>query len=301
MRLLLKAFLIAGLMCGVAGCGGVRVRKGDTLYSISKNYDIPMRALIEENGLEPPYTLTIGQYLYFPKIKTHRVRRGDTLYSIATQHNMSVSSLAKMNNIVAPYTIYQGQVLRISSWGGDQEKPIYSEKDRAPSLNKGKAANLNADKSSGSVAQDKKAEIERRKGVKNPAAFRGKANVPKSQAKKKFSWPTSGKIGTAFGSGNDGINILGKAGTSIKAADSGTVAYAGNELKGYGNLVLIRHKDGWITAYAHNRKLLVKKGDIVKKGQKIAEMGKTGNVKSPQLHFEIRYKAKVVNPTQYLP
>jgi len=294
MRLLLKTIVITGLICGVAGCSGVRVRKGDTLYSISKSHDIPVRALIEENQLEPPYTLSIGQYLAFPKMKTYRVRRGDTLYSIASQHNMSVSSLAKMNNIEAPYTIHQGQVLRISSWADDQKKPIYTESDRPTS-------SANATKTTGSVAQDKKTEIERRKNVKNPTAFQGKANVPKSQTKKKFAWPVSGKIGTAFGSGNDGINILGKAGSAINAADAGTVAYAGNELKGYGNLVLIRHNDGWITAYAHNRRLLVKKGDLVKKGQKIAEMGDTGNVKSPQLHFEIRYKAKVVNPTQYLP
>ena len=291
---LFKSVVVVGLVCALVGCSGVRVRKGDTLYSISRKHDIPMRALIEENNLTPPYTLSVGQYISFPKIKTHRVRRGDTLYNIASRYDMSVSSLAKMNNISEPYTIRQGQVLRISSWSEENQKPIYTEKDKTPVAKKSVS-------NTGSVAQDKKAEVERRKNVKNPTAFRGKANVPKSQTKKRFAWPVSGKIGSAFGTGNDGINILGKVGTAIKAAEGGTVAYAGSELKGYGNLILIRHADGWITAYAHNNKLLVKKGDIVKKGQKIAEMGNTGNVKTPQLHFEIRYKAKVVNPSQYLP
>ena len=290
MRRLGQFFCVLLLVSMLTACSGVRVRKGDTLYSIAKKNDIPMRAIIEENNLKPPYTLYVGQYLAFPRTKTYRVRRGDTLYSIATRHDMSVSSLAKMNNIVAPYTISPGQVLRISSWSGESEKPIFTESDHHPSTQK----------SSGSVAQDRQFEKEQRKKVKDPNAFSGKANVPKSQANKKFNWPVSGKIGTDFGAGNDGINILGKAGTPVKAADAGTVAYAGNELKGYGNLILIRHNDGWITAYAHNQKLLVKKGDVVKKGAQIAEMGNTGNVKTPQLHFEIRYKAKVVNPNQYL-
>lgn len=265
---------------------GVRVRKGDTLYSISKKNDVPMRAIIERNDLKPPYTLSIGQYLYLPKNETYRVRRGDTLYSIATKHHMSVSYLAKINGIKEPYTIKSGQVLKISSW--TDEKPIFSAKDK---MTTGKTA---------SPKDDRLEEKKRRAAVKNPSAFKGKANVPKSQAKKKFKWPATGKVVSDFGNGNDGINIAGKAGTAINAADSGTIAYAGNELKGYGNLVLIRHKDGWITAYAHNQKLFVKKGDIVSKGQKIAEMGKTGSVKTPQLHFEVRYKAKVVNPNQYL-
>ena len=269
----------------LGACHGVRVRKGDTLYRISKRHDIPMRAIIEENNLKPPYTLSIGQYLTLPRAKIYRVRSGDTLYSIATRHGMTVSSLAKINDIQAPYTIHRGQVLKISTWSEEAVSSV------AVSPSSGQ----------GSVAADRQAEVNRRRNVKNPTAFNGKANVPKAQRGKKFSWPVSGKVASPFGNGNDGINIAGKAGTAIQAADGGTVAYAGSELKGYGNLILIKHKDGWITAYAHNRKLLVKKGDLIKKGQKIAEMGDTGGVKTPQLHFEIRYKAKVVNPSQYLP
>ena len=295
MRYLFSIIGAVLMLSMVSGCSGVRVRKGDTLYSIAKRNDIPMRAIIEANDLKPPYILSVGQYLVLPRSETYRVRRGDTLYSIANRHGMSVSSLARLNRIQPPYTIHNGQVLKINSWSNEKGTPIFTAEDRM------KTSAKTAQNNVGTVAQDRQAEAVRRKAVKNPTAFQGKANVPKSQSKKKFAWPVSGKVVSPFGSGNDGINIAGKAGTAIKAAESGTVAYAGNELKGYGNLVLIKHKDGWITAYAHNRKLSVKKGDTVKKGQKIAEMGASGGVKTPQLHFEIRYKAKVVNPNQYLP
>ena len=301
MRFLYYGLCLLFVTALLSGCGGVRVRKGDTLFSISQEHDIPMREIIEANNLEAPYTLFPGQYLVLPKIKTHRVRRGETLYSIADQYHMSVSSLAGLNRIQPPYDIHNGQVLRVASWTGEEPKSIFTEEDHPDSGEKTVGAKRLQSEIKGSVAQDRKQEAARRKAVKNPAAFRGKANVPKAQTKRKFSWPVSGKIVSAFGNGNDGINIAGKAGTAVKAAEDGTVAYAGNQLKGYGNLILIKHKDGWITAYAHNQKLVVKKGSVVKKGQKIAEMGSTGGVKTPQLHFEIRYKAKVVNPKQYLP
>ncbi len=268
----------------LSGCaGGVRVKKGDTLYSIARKNEVPMRAIIEENNLKPPYTLYPGQYLYFPSVRKHKVRRGDTLYSIAKRYDMSVNSLARLNGIRAPYQIQVGQMLKISSWTGDEE-----------------AVSSVKSKSSAKKALTSK-KVTTVKPPKNPNTFKGSAQVPRSQKGKRFVWPVYGKVISDFGNGNDGINIAGKIGDSVKAADNGTVAYAGNELKGYGNLILIQHKNGWITAYAHNDKLLIKKGQSVKKGQKIAEIGKTGSVKTPQLHFEIRYKAKVVNPRLYLP
>lgn len=273
------------LLCLITGCaGGVRVRRGDTLYSISRRHDVPLRALIEENRLRAPYTLSVGQYLRLPRTTTYRVRRGDTLYSVATRHNMTVSRLARLNDIRAPYTIHHGQVLKLSSWN-DTEGTAAA----APKASAGKT------KTKAVSTATKTA-----RSSKTPTATSRKAQVPKAQAGKTFAWPVKGPIVSDFGSGNDGINIAGTAGTAVKAADSGTVAYAGNELKGYGHLILIKHPNGWITAYAHNRKLLVKKNESVKKGQKIAEMGNTGHVKTPQLHFEIRYKAKVVNPRLYL-
>jgi murein DD-endopeptidase MepM/ murein hydrolase activator NlpD len=120
-----------------------------------------------------------------------------------------------------------------------------------------------------------------------------------------FRWPVRGRVIAGFGpkptgQQNDGINLAVPEGTPVKAADDGTVAYAGNELKGYGNLVLIRHANGYVTAYAHASELMVKRGDTVKRGQVIAKSGQTGNVTSPQLHFEVRKGATPVDPMQHL-
>jgi murein DD-endopeptidase MepM/ murein hydrolase activator NlpD len=120
-----------------------------------------------------------------------------------------------------------------------------------------------------------------------------------------FRWPVRGRIISGFGAHNgqqnDGIDLSVPEGTSVKAADDGVVAYAGNELKGYGNLVLVRHQNGYVTAYAHASELMVKRGDTVKRGQIIARSGQTGNVNAPQLHFEIRKGKVPVDPTQFLP
>jgi murein DD-endopeptidase MepM/ murein hydrolase activator NlpD len=118
-------------------------------------------------------------------------------------------------------------------------------------------------------------------------------------------WPVRGKVIQGFGpkttgGQNDGINVAVPEGTPIKAAEDGVVAYAGNELKGYGNLVLVRHSNGFVTAYAHASELSVKKGETIKRGQVIGKAGSTGNVTSPQLHFEVRKGATPVDPAQYL-
>jgi murein DD-endopeptidase MepM/ murein hydrolase activator NlpD len=120
-----------------------------------------------------------------------------------------------------------------------------------------------------------------------------------------FRWPVRGRVISGYGAKangqqNDGINLAVPEGTEVKAAENGVVAYAGNELKGYGNLVLLRHSDGWMTAYAHNSQLMVKRGDNVRRGQTIARAGSTGGVASPQVHFEIRKGSTPVDPTQYL-
>ena len=121
----------------------------------------------------------------------------------------------------------------------------------------------------------------------------------------KFRWPANGRVINAFGPStngqqNDGIDIAVPENTPVKAAEDGVVAYAGNELKGYGNLVLVRHSNGYVTAYAHAKELLVKRGDTVKRGQMIARSGQSGNVNAPQLHFEIRKGASPVDPTKFL-
>ena len=130
------------------------------------------------------------------------------------------------------------------------------------------------------------------------------ADTPSADGKQ-FRWPVRGRIISGFGTKpngekNDGINLAVPAGTSIKSVEAGTVIYSGNELAGYGNLVLIRHAGGWVSAYAHNQDLAVKRGDTVQRGQTIAHAGMTGSVTSPQVHFELRMGAKPVNPLDYL-
>jgi murein DD-endopeptidase MepM/ murein hydrolase activator NlpD len=124
---------------------------------------------------------------------------------------------------------------------------------------------------------------------------------PAADANPEFRWPARGRIIQGFKSGgNDGINISVPEGTAVKAAENGVVAYAGSELKGYGNLVLIRHPNGFVSAYANNGAIEVKRGDTVKRGQTIAKSGQTGNVATPQLHFELRKGSTPVDPTNYL-
>jgi murein DD-endopeptidase MepM/ murein hydrolase activator NlpD len=133
-----------------------------------------------------------------------------------------------------------------------------------------------------------------------PAATPVAPAAPPESANPEFRWPAHGRIIQGFNAGNDGINIAVPEGTAVKAAEDGVVAYAGDELKGYGKLVLIRHPNGFVSAYANNQDITVKKGDSVKRGQVIAKSGQSGNVASPQLHFELRKGSTPVDPTQYL-
>ena len=275
-----KGILIFVLLIFLSACTStVRVRKGDTLYSIARKKNVPLRALIQENNLSAPYTIKVGQYLKIPEQKTYTVRKGDTLYSIARKFDSNVTEVARQNNLKPPYTLKPGQKLVVKSWDDAGTTPV--------ATTKGKTA-LNPPEA-------------RAKNTPTKSSIK----IPKSAQGKKFNRPVSGKVIEKFGttkSGahNDGINISAKAGTPILAADKGTVAYAGNDLKGYGNLILLKHDNGWFTAYAHADKISVKKGAVIKAKQAIGTVGKTGGVKTPQLHFEVRYKTKPVDPSLYL-
>ena len=278
-----KGIFFFVVFCFLMGCTNtVRVRRGDTLYSIAKKKNVPLRALIQENNLSAPYTIKVGQILKIPEQKKYTVRKGDTLYSIARKFDSNVTEVARQNNLKPPYTLKPGQILVVKSWEEVETVGVV-----ATTTNKGKTA-LNPPEAKAKNTPTKSA-----------------IKIPKSAQGKKFERPVSGTIIEKFGttkSGthNDGINISAKAGTPILAADKGTVAYAGNDLKGYGNLILLKHDNGWFTAYAHADKISVKKGATVKAKQAIGTVGKTGGVKTPQLHFEVRYKTKPVNPSLYL-
>lgn len=276
----------------------VIVQKGDTLYSLSRKYEVPLRGLIEENNLVAPYTLNVGQNLRLPTRQTHLVAKGDTLYSISKKYNVDITSLSRLNNLEAPYTLSVGQILTLpESLAGEtkvaQKTPPQNNNSKIAVATPAKKTSASAKTATKTTAAKK---ITKTTPRKNVSVYR----------KTKFMWPVNGTVVSNFGvvgkgRKNDGINIKAATGTNVKAADKGVVAYAGNELKGFGNLVLIKHSDGYITAYAHNEKLYVKKGQKVLRGEKIATVGSTGSVNTPQLHFEVRAGKKAVNPRSYLP
>ncbi|MDH0300670.1 MULTISPECIES: peptidoglycan DD-metalloendopeptidase family protein [unclassified Pseudomonas] len=257
--------LLAG--CSSTGSNGARV--------VDRNNAAPKRP-----------TVTSGQYI---------VKPGDTLFSIAFRYGWDYKELAARNNIAAPYTIRPGQPIRFSSGAGGSTTVVTSGPSSSsrttvtrrpvsttsPPTSNGKSATTAPSTTSQTVAQV-------------PAAERAVGG---------WTWPASGVLIGKFasnGSLNKGIDIAGDLGQPVFAASDGAVVYAGSGLRGYGELIIIKHSDTYVSAYGHNRRLLVREGQQVKAGQTIAEMGSTGTDRV-KLHFEIRRQGKPVDPLQFLP
>jgi lipoprotein NlpD len=214
----------------------------------------------------------------------YRVKRGDTLLRIALDNGQSYRDIAAWNNITDPNVIEVDQVLRVSPPPG----PRVATKPIEP---------LKPADSKDTKAADKKA-APKKTDEKETAVAESKVDAVDPPIK--LSWPAKGKVVEEFSEGkNKGIDIAGKLGEPIQAASDGKVVYAGNSLRGYGNLVIVKHDNTYLTAYAHNRSLLVKEGDTVRKGQRIAEMGDS-DANMVKLHFELRVNGKPVNPMQFL-
>lgn len=264
----------------------VTVQRGDSVYLIARRYNVPMKAIIQTNKLQPPYVLQPGQVLTLTPPQAYTVQRGDSLYKISRKYGVDMRALAQKNALQPPYTIFPGQKLLV---------PLaYSTASAAPPP---------PTSSSSSRSQPRRGPSSTMPVASAPPPVAPPA--PPARAGSRFVWPAEGKILAKFGpSGkglhNDGINIGVAEGTSVKAAENGVVAYSGNELQGFGNLLLVKHADGWMSAYAHNDQLLVKRGDQVKRGQVISRAGSSGNVRSPQVHFELRRGTKAVDPLKYL-
>ena len=249
------------------------VRKGDTVWGIARRTGVPVRTIISANDLKAPFRLLPGKGLRVPSTKRHTVQRGDTIYRISRRYGVDMASLVRLNGLKAPYTIRLSQQLRLPA----------TARLTAPPRNVEETSSVGARRTV--------------RGVGKPLPPRGGSL---------FAWPVEGRILDGYGAKgggryNDGVNIAAARGQPVRAADNGIVAYAGSELRGLGNLLLIRHAGGWITAYAHNEALLVERGDVVRRGQVVSRVGQTGNVRSPQLHFEIRKGTRTVDPTRYLP
>ncbi|WP_448187705.1 peptidoglycan DD-metalloendopeptidase family protein [Azospirillum sp. sgz301742] len=353
--------------------GAVIVARGDSLYTLSRRYNVPLRDLIEVNRLTPPYNLEPGQRVVLPSARQYIVQKGDTLTSISRMFNVEMTELSRLNALNAPYAVHSGQPLRLPA-GGNRITET-ADSGGAPTVAAAPAAKVSrggvqvtelappggasapptpiatpAGKPMGvplpapSVAPVAVAAAgavpgapgfqpgEGPKSLRPPSAKpvpsepaaapqpvaeptpvaapqevavaappKAEVGTPPPRGAARFMWPIKGKLISGFGPksdglNNDGINIGAAKGTPVLAADNGVVAYAGNELRGFGNLLLVKHDGGWITAYAHLDKMEVERGAKVKRGERIGTVGQTGSVNAPQLHFELRKGSHVVDP-----
>jgi murein DD-endopeptidase MepM/ murein hydrolase activator NlpD len=290
----------------------ILVIDGDTVFVLARRYGVAVRDIIDGNHLTPPYTVQPGMVLELPPSREHTVRPGETLYSVSRLHGVDTSSLARANHLAPPYEIHPGERLVLPApFEPRQAPPPRPARTlaEAPPLPAAKPERDSVD--APPARHDETENRPRRKPAEAapPDEEEETAALPEPpprRAGKLFLWPVQGKIIGAYGPGpggvqNDGINIAAPEGTPVLAADAGIVAYAGNELRGYGNLVLLKHADGFMTAYAHNSVVLVKRGDKVRRGEPIARIGSTGAVSEPQLHFEVRRGTRALDPTSYLP
>ena len=287
--MMIRVLFVSALIIALSACSNQRwdpddypVSSGDTIYSIAWKYELDPFELARWNNLSSPYRIYPGQRLKMnptdaaaasgqarsesqsaraPRPDAITVKKGDTLYALANRYDVNAKQLASINGLKSPYVIMPGQTLKLTA-------PRSGKKPAAKSP--------------------------------TPSAT---ASLPADNSRISWQWPVQGRLITTFKSnksGRKGIDIAGREGKDIKAAAPGKVVYSGNGLISYGNLVIIKHNRTYLSAYAHNRKLLVREGDSIKAGQVIAELGKTG-ADSPRLHFEIRKNGKPVNPLNYLP
>lgn len=315
------------------GGTAITVAPGETLNSISNRYGVPAAAIAQSNGFAPNAPVYPGQRVVIPRYNysgssapaaqapqppakpvavvnttshrtapvpsgsgmTHVVGPGENLTIIARRYGKSLTEIAAANNIQPYHKVRMGDRIIIPG----QRNAAAMQPAPAP-----QALPQQPNRMAMSQQPTNSARIVT-PANEMPTDDSG-ANAEPSGGAAGFRWPVRGRIIAGFGpkptgQQNDGINLAVPEGTPVKAADDGVVAYAGNELKGYGNLVLIRHANGFVTAYAHASELMVKRGDSIKRGQVIAKSGQTGNVSSPQLHFEIRKGSSPVDPMQHLP
>ncbi|MGM0560828.1 MAG: murein hydrolase activator EnvC family protein [Pseudomonadota bacterium] len=243
------------------------VQEGDTLFSISNATQTRLTELVDLNELEPPYELSPGERLRLPERsqQTESQQREPSQQEV-TQEQEPTSDLAS--------------------------------EDSAAETESGESVEERTETQAPDMSQPESSDIP-------VAAETGPISDPPALTGQGFSWPLQGEILSRYGAQgdgrhNDGINIAVSEGTVVRASENGVVAYAGNELRGFGNLLLVRHQDGWVTAYGHNSRLLVGRGAEVKRGQPIAEAGNSGSVSRPQLHFEIRKGTRAMDPLELL-
>lgn len=266
----------------------ITVAAGDTLYSLSRKYSVPVNDLAVMNNISAPFALSVGQKLKVPDLASAPVR---TAVAAPVAKTTPAATSAQSKYGTPPATPKTSVVPKVATPAVATTKAVASTAPKGGAKN----ATQNAAKTQPVKHAQQKISSDPNKKLPSIAA----------RSSSKFSWPVRGKILSHYGakSGglfNDGINIGASRGTAVKAAENGVVAYAGNEVKGMGNLVIIQHSGGWMTVYAHMDSMSVRRGARVSVGQKIGAVGATGKVDQPQLHFEIRKGTKAYNPSSYL-
>jgi murein DD-endopeptidase MepM/ murein hydrolase activator NlpD len=273
----------------------VIVQRGDTLSDIAHAHHIPLRVLADANGLSPPYRIQVGRTLMVPGAGQPGPRAPVAVAAVPPGGQEVAAVPATRPDTLAPApsdkpSVQTAPLPAVVS-------PAAGPQGSAPAPDAGRP-DVAATPTASAVAPPSP------QRAAEPPASSG-AGVPAARGSGSFLWPVRGRILAAYGSKgdgthNDGINISAPRGASVQAVDAGVVAYTGNELRGYGNLILIKHPNGWISAYAHCDQLLVKRGEKVTRGEVIARVGSTGNVSEPQLHFELRRGHQAVDPREFL-
>src|SRR6266436_10120145 len=319
---------VAAIRSPGPGATTIIVGTSDTLDTLSRRYNVSPAAILQANGYKGPRVLSPGQQLIIPRPTVaaaapvpaapaskavaattaapsiHVVNRGDTLLSIAHRNRVSVAELARANGLDPQAKLKLGTKLTVP---GAKTAAVAPAAQPAAAAQPATALAPPATKIAAATGEPQQ-KVRLAQPTTTPAELSPETPIKASEATgalPTFRWPVRGKVITSYGAktngkANDGINLAVPEGTPIKAAEDGVVAYSGNELKGYGNLVLVRHSNGYVTAYAHASELMVKRGDTIKRGQIIAKSGQSGEVGSPHLHFEIRKGSSPVDPLQFL-
>ena len=323
----------------------VKVEKGDTLIGISRKTGVLVAVLARTNDLKEPYTVRPGQTIKLPAKRYYTVLPGDTLYAVARRFTVEAAALAEFNEITLSSSIRAGQKIYLPADAKDKgpppipkpapviappprpqvaaAPPIVPPPPRAPTP----GPEPEPEPEPEPAPPTPRAPIPYRatnptpqqpQTLPAPRPATPEASAPPSESqitaagRGKFVWPVRGDVLSRFGptgggQRNDGVNIAARPSEPVRAAAQGEVVYAGNQVPGFGNLVLIKHSGGWVTAYAHLAKIDVKMRQAIAQGQAIGEAGQTGTVDQPQLHFEVRYapspqdKARPVDPMLVLP
>lgn len=326
-----------GRAVGIGSLGLHTYHQGETLWSIANAYHVDLRSMLDANALHAPYHVSVGERLRIPAPNTYKAQKGDTLYKISRMFDTTTTDIVALNHLKAPYTLSVDQVVRLPVKHAPPPRTIRSipfeyrptravpvPTQSAPQSVQTAQVWKPTSSQSTTIERETLSPLPQQQVQIQSQSSSARTSVPnqtgtstsqqESQitdsrplalSRKGFLKPVSGRLISGYGTTtdglhNDGINIKAAKGDAVRSSEQGVVVYSGDQIEGYGNMLLIRHADGFMTAYAHMDKVLVKKGERVSRGQAIGTVGSTGHVSAPQLHFEIRKGRDAVNPSDYM-